>query len=212
MENPVITFALGDGPSYDLVMRIRSMLGLLVCSVALLTPATSVFADDVKPSARLSGQPNAEGDYSGVTPGVDQAKRNRPKPPTSKGSLSWLGFASKNGGAEVFFQSAAAFEIDQRVDGGVLSVRLLGLTKQVHNTRRPIDTRFFDNPLARITAKVVKGKTPGIDVRITFKNAKDAKVGTMRMATEADGLFYLYLSFPEGAEQNVVATPAAAPQ
>lgn len=188
------------------------MLGLLICSVALVAPATAVFADDVTLSARRSGQPNAEGDYGGVTPGVDQSKRNRPKPPTSKGSLSWLGFASKNGGAEVFFQSAATFEIDQRVDGGVLSVRLHGLTRQVRNTRRPIDTRFFDNPLARITANVVKGKNPGVDVRITFKNAKDAKAGTVRMTTEADGLFYLYLSFPEGAEQTPALAPTAEPQ
>ena len=184
------------------------MLGSLVCSVALLAPGAA-FADEVKSGARLSGQPNAEGDYSGVAPGLNQDARKRPKQTVSKGSLSWLGFVSKNGGAEVFFQSAAAFEIDQRVDGGVLSVRLRGLSKQVANTRRPIDTRFFDNPLARIVAKVVKGKAPGIDVRITFKNAKDAKVGTVRTATEADGFFYVYLSFPEGAEQSAGPAPAA---
>ena len=184
------------------------MLGLLVCSVALLAPRAAAFADDVKGSAKLSGQPNAEGEYSGVAPGTNQDQRKRPKQVASKSTLSWLGFASKNGGAEVFFQSAAAFEIDQRVDGGVLSVRLRGLTKQVANTRRAIDTRFFDNPLARIAAKVVKGKTPGVDVRITFKNAKDAKVGTMRTATEADGFFYVYLSFPEGAEQSAAPVPA----
>jgi hypothetical protein len=193
-------------------MGIRSMLGLLVCSVALLAPEATAFADDSKASAKLSGQPNAEGDYGGVAPGTNQDPRTRPKQAAIKGTLSWLGFASKDGGAEVFFQSAAAFEIDQRVDGGVLSVRLRGLTKQVANTRRAIDTRFFDNPLARISAKVVKGKTPGIDVRITFKNAKDAKVGTMRTATEADGFFYVYLSFPEGAEQSAAPGPANGPQ
>ncbi len=188
------------------------MVGLLVCAVALVAPAAAAFADDVKSTAKLSGQPNAEGEYGGVSPGSNQGKRNRLQPPTHKGTLSWLGFASKNGGAEVFFQSAAAFEIDQRVDGGVLSIRLRGLTKQVANTRRPIDTRFFDNPLARVVAKVVKGKTPGIDVRITFKNPKDVNVGAVRTATEADGLFYVYVSFPEGAEQGAAAASAPNPR
>lgn len=174
-------------------MRIRSLLGTLVCAFALGGPARPVSAGNGSIAAVRN-----EGQYSGVSSGSGQDKRNRPA--AAKATLSWLGFAAKNGGAEVFFQASAPFEIEQRVDGGVLSVRLIGLSKQVANTRRPIDTRYFDNPLARVAAKAIKGKTPGIDVRIVFKNAKDAKPGVMRTATEADGLFYVYLAFPEGAE------------
>jgi hypothetical protein len=124
-----------------------------------------------------------------------------------------VGFAAKDGGAEVFFQSATKFEVSQELSGGALIVHLAGLTRQVTNTRRPIDTRFFDNPLARITAQPGKrgkrGKR-GVDVRIVFKNPKDARQGTLRTATEADGLFYAYLSFPEGADSAVIPGAAGA--
>ncbi|HRC58438.1 MAG TPA: hypothetical protein PKU97_21095, partial [Kofleriaceae bacterium] len=59
------------------------------------------------------------------------------------------------------------------------------------------------SPLARITSRLVRrsGKRPrGVELRIVFKNPKDARQGTLRTATEADGLFYAYLTFPEGAE------------
>src|SRR5205823_12650722 len=35
----------------------------------------------------------------------------------------------------------------------------------------------------------------GIEVKITFKNPKDAKEGALRTATEADGMYYAYLDF-----------------
>ena len=34
--------------------------------------------------------------------------------------------------------------------------------------------------------------------RVAFKNAKDAAQGAMRTATEADGMYYAYLSFAGG--------------
>lgn len=170
-------------------MRVRAL-----ALAAVLGASASAWAQQVV---------HKEGEYTGVTPGkkVEAGKR------VGKGTLSWVGFAAKDGGAEVFFQSATKFEVEQAVEGSTLVVKLSGLTRQVTNTRRPIDTRFFDNPLARITAQPGKrarrGKR-GIDVRIVFKNPKDARAGTLRTATEADGLFYAYLSFPEGADSATV--------
>src|SRR6185503_14739810 len=93
----------------------------LLCLVLLASPA---FAEDPK-------GPNAEGDYGGVQPG--QGKKPEPakkaKKPPPKGTLSWIGFETKNGGSDVFFQSVAPFEVSQRVDGGALVVTLSGLTK-----------------------------------------------------------------------------------
>jgi hypothetical protein len=68
----------------------------------------------------------------------------------------------------------------------------LKLTRLGQNTWRPIDTRFFDTPIARITAKKAR---KGIEVRIAFKDPKDAKEGALRTATEADGYYYAYLDF-----------------
>jgi hypothetical protein len=142
-----------------------------------------------------------EGEYSGVIPGQkpDTATRPaKPKRPPPKGTLTWIGFEAKDGGAQLFFQSVGAFQVTQKVVGSTV-VATLDLTKLASNTWRKIDTRFFDNPLAGVVAKAMRGrKGRGIEVRISFKNAKDAREGSLRTATEADGMYYAYLSFPEG--------------
>jgi hypothetical protein len=165
--------------------------------------------------------PHREGQYGGVTPGEPpprdpSAKPAKAKRPPPRGTLTWVGFEPKAGGAEVFFQSVAPFELTQRVEGTYLVVHL-GLSRLGHNTWRQIDTRFFDNPLSSIVARAVgatratKGRPAhgsGIEARIAFKDAADAKQATVRTATEADGLYYAYLSFPEGT--GPVATPSSA--
>jgi hypothetical protein len=93
----------------------------------------------------------------------------------------------------------------------------LSLTHLGHNTWRQVDTRFFDNPLSGIVARTVSaaratksrpGHGPGIEARISFKSPKDAKQATVRTATEADGMSYAYLTFPEGTEPRPAATAA----
>jgi len=154
--------------------------------------ASPAWADDPK-------QQNVEGEYGGVQPG--QSKKPEPtaakkaKKPPPKGTLSWIGFETKDGGSNVFFQSVAPFEVSQRVEGGTLVVGLSGLSKLGQNTWRPIDTRFFDTSVSRVTAKK-KGKA--IEVRIAFKDPKGASQGSLRTATEADGMYYAYLSFAGG--------------
>ena len=49
------------------------------------------------------------------------------------------------------------------------------------------------------------GRTAG---RIAFKNAKDAREATVRTATEADGMYYAYLTFPEGTAAKPSASPS----
>ena len=156
-------------------------------ALVLMLLASPVLAEDAK-------GPHPEGAYGGVQPGH---KPEKPKRPPPKGTLTWVGFEPKNGTSEVFLQSVAAFDVSQRVDKGVVIVTVSGLTRLGQNTWRPIDTRFFDTPIARITA-AKKGR--GLEVRIAFKNAKDAQQATVRGATEADGMFYEYLDFAGGGE------------
>ncbi|MGN6105888.1 MAG: hypothetical protein ACTHU0_12350 [Kofleriaceae bacterium] len=153
--------------------------------------------------------PHKEGEYGGVVPGqqADTATRPaRPKRPPPPGTLTWIGFEARDGGARVFFQAAAPFELTQRVEGSTLVVQL-GLKRLGQNTWRQLDTRYFDNPLSGIRARAVRaaratkgrpGHRAGIQVRFTFKNPKDAREAAVRTATEADGMYYAYLSFPEG--------------
>lgn len=174
----------------------------LACWLSL---ALGLYATQTRSPRPAQAQPvvRREGEYTGVRPG--QPSPDHKRRPLPKGTLSWIGFQPKDGGAEVFLQSPSKLEVEQRLEGSTLVVYLPGLTRLVANARRPIDTRFFDNPLARITAKAVrrKGKR-GVEVRIWFKNPKQAKQGALRLATEADGLFYAYLAFPEGAEEEAV--------
>jgi hypothetical protein len=174
-------------------------------------PSGTITPDDPS-AADPPGVAHAEGDYGGVVPGQPQRNDNKGKIKRSaaKGTLTWIGFEAKNGGAEVFFQSVAPFELEQHVEGGQLVVVLGGLNRLGQNTWRPVDTRFFDNPLAKIAAarvgaaRATKDKAAhaaGIEIRIAFKNAKDAHEATVKSATEADGMFYAYLSFGEGADQ-----------
>ncbi len=147
---------------------------------------------------------HSEGEYGGVSPDHPgkpdpNQKPKRPAP----GTLSWIGFEAKSGGAEIFLQSLAAFELTQHVEGSTLVVDT-PLARLGQNTWRDVDTRFFDSPVAHIVAKHVGAaratKTSpahgaGVEVRVVFKNAKDAHEASVRTTTEADGLYYAYLSF-----------------
>ena len=154
-----------------------------------------------------------EGEYGGVTPGQGQSKDTRPRHTPSKGTLSWLGFEVKDGTSVIFLQSPGTFDVAQHLEGTTLVVNLSGVTRLGQNVWRPVDTRFFDTSLARVAARAVgaAGATKaapahgaGVEVRVAFKNAKDAREGTLRTSTEADGMFYAYLSFA-----GSIATPSA---
>jgi hypothetical protein len=146
---------------------------------------------------------HTEGDYGGVTPG-EAPKTDHPKPKKTppKGTLSWVGFEAHDGGAQLFFQSIAAFDVTQAVEGSTLVVHLNGLKALGANAGRAVDTRFFENPLSRVEAK---HGAHGVDVRISFKNAKDAQQGQLKTNTEADGYYYAYLTFPPGTDQKSVS-------
>ena len=175
-----------------------------VLFVLLLAAAPPALAGS-KPHAAPA--PHDTGDYGGVVPGQPhndegKAKHRHHKP--QKGELSWIGFQAKDGGtAEVFLQSVAPFDVTQHVEHGTLVVQLAGLDRLGQNTWRPINTRFFDTPLDSIVAlhPGAHGKharTGPVELRITFKNAKDAAQAQLRSATEADGYFYSYLTFAGG--------------
>ena len=174
---------------------------LLVLPFLFGAPA---FADTKTP-----GAPHREGEYGGVAPGQPQNPGAKPaKRPHPKGTLTWIGFEAKNGGAQVFFQAAAPFEVKQHLEGSTLVIHL-ALTRLGPNAWRQIDTRFFDNPISGMVARVAGPSRAtkdhpalprGIAVRVAFKNARDARPGNVEIKPEPDGMFYAYVTFPEGAE------------
>lgn len=190
--------------------------GVLVAVLLAASPAAAQPAE--------GGAPRKEGEYGGITPGAapaPDASQGKAKRPPARRSLLWLGFTSKEGGsAELFFQAAQPFTVSQRLEGKTLVVLLEGLSKQARNTRRPLDTRFFDTALARVTTRVVRarrarkgvaGHPAGVEVRIAFKDARDAREGQLRTDTAADGLFYAYLSFAPPATAGQIPAEAERP-
>ena len=78
-------------------------------------------------SPALAQAPHREGEYGGVNPSdgqVSKAERPKHKKMPRKGTLSWVGFEARNGGAELFLQSPAQFDVTQTVDGATLVVHL----------------------------------------------------------------------------------------
>jgi len=166
----------------------------------------------------VDGARHREGEYGGVSPEgppVTDAKHSRPAAKT----LGWIGFSAKAGAGEVFFQAAQPFTVGQRVEGGALVVSLDGLTKLGRNTRRPLDTRFFDSPIARISTRTVRatrGKQAhraGVEVRVAFKQAGALGEAQVRTAQEPDGLYYAYLTFAAtSSAPPSTSAPAAQPE
>lgn len=158
------------------------------------------------PGADAPGMHHPEGEYGGVVPGQSPKDAGKPKHPPPKGTLSWIGFEAKDGGAQIFLQSIAPFEITQHVEGATLVIELAGIDRLGQNTWRPIDTRFFDTPVAQIVAKRARGRR-GYEVAITFKSAKDAREASVRTATEADGYYYTYLTVGGSAPEPSMQQP-----
>ncbi len=166
-------------------------------------PATANDTPDATPPPTSS---HSEGEYGGVSPDHPSKPDPSTKPTTKKpspGTLSWIGFEAKDGSAEIFLQSVNPFEISQYVAGSTLVV-VTKLSRLGQNTWRDVDTRFFESPVSHIVARYVGAARAtksepahgaGVEVRVAFKNAKDAHEAAVRATTEADGLYYAYLTF-----------------
>ena len=167
-------------------------------------------------ASAVADEQHKEGEYGGVTPGQGPHEPGKHRRPPPRDELTWIGFAAKDGGGgELFFQAPAAFTVAQRVEKGEVVLVLEGLHRQVRNLRRPLDTRDFDAPIARVTARPVGGggrgataHKAGVEVRVAFKSAKDAHEAAVRTATEADHMFYAYLDFG-AAGSSMTVTPSA---
>jgi hypothetical protein len=188
-------------------MKRKLSLGLVLAGALVAAPVAAQPAE--------GGEVRKEGQYAGVKPGVGLDKPTRaPK----KKSLLWVGFTAKDGGgSELFFRAVEPFGVSQRVEGKTLIVVLEGLKSQARNTRRPLDTRFFESSIARVTTrkvgarrarKGVAGHPAGIEVRITFKDARDLREGNLRTDTGADKMFYAYLGFGPGSEPAAATQPS----
>jgi hypothetical protein len=147
------------------------------------------------------------GEYGGVKAGVTQTtEKGKPIKRAKEGTLAWVGFEAKNGVGTVFLQSAGEMGYELVQSGRVVVVHLTGVKRLGRQVRRPLETRYFDSPVARVTVKKVRArkatkKRPavkaGYEVRILLKDANAS--ATARAATESDGYFYVYVDVAPGS-------------
>jgi hypothetical protein len=190
--------------------RIAIALGLALGSA----PAAAQNAPRDETLPLEGARQHEEGEYGGVKPGEPQkteaGKVVRTAPP---GTLGWVGFSASDGTGHVFLQVGSEVGVEQRVEGKTIVVHLTGVKKLGRQVRRPLDTRYFDSPVARITVKKVRAQKArkkraaqraGVEVRIHLKRTADAREATVRTGVEADGAYYVYLDVAGSA-------PAATP-
>lgn len=142
---------------------------------------------------------NAVGEYSGVDPGEaapPRGLRHRGKRPT----ITWIGFVPRSpGAARVFVQLTRQTSFDQKVEKGALVVTIDGAHLLERNTGRPLDTRFFDTPLARVVPKRFhRHHHSGVELTLAFKTPADAAQAQAHMDTGKDGMTYLFLDVGGG--------------
>lgn len=171
--------------------------------------AAPLVVDEPKPEP--VGEIRAEGEYSGVAPGKQPAaekKARRPPARPKKPTIMWIGFQPLDAGSSrVFLQLSTTAAHEQAIVGNDLVVTLPDFRLDKRNDLRPLDTRFFDGAVARVTAVPLKARgkkaRKGIEVRISFKDGVAPRQGDARLEqSPSDGWTYLYLDFgPAAAAQ-----------
>jgi hypothetical protein len=135
------------------VTRIALALALVAGTAAAQPAAPRA----TPPGPGDDGTHHREGEYGGVSPdGRPSPDAKRVVPPAA--TLGWIGYRPGDAGAELFLMAAQPFSVEQRLEDGQVVLTLVGVRKLGRNLRRPLDTRFFDGPLARVAAKVVKAR------------------------------------------------------
>jgi hypothetical protein len=150
------------------------------------------------------------GKYGGVVPGDTEAKRAAAHRARAGGPpvVGWIGFQPLEAGrSRVFVQLSRDAQADQELVGNTLMVTVAGARLGSTNSRRPLDTRFFDTAVAMVTPKRVgrqrarKGRAAhaaGVQLAIEFKQPGDARAASVRTTLEPDGHRYLFIDFEPG--------------
>ncbi|MBT8493673.1 MAG: hypothetical protein KJO07_11485 [Deltaproteobacteria bacterium] len=152
--------------------------------------------------------PRREGEYQGVKPGESGYKPKRTRYPR----ITWVGFIPKADGSSRFFvQLNQDAEYEQRLDDkGVLHLTVAGGRFAKRNTRRRLDTRFFDTAVATVRSKRARrrrarkgrpAQKSGVVLSFRFKTADDAQQAQASMSKAEDGYTYLYLDFSPAKER-----------
>lgn len=188
------------------MLRIRQVGAL---ALTLIVSAPLAIAEETKPAPPTGPAPaaNKEGTYGGVTPGVanpygDERLAPHPSKNTRKLTMTWIGYQGQpDGSSRIFIQSNSELRYEQSLKNGKLTVFIEGLRYRTKNSKRPLDTRFFDGRVAGVKSRAVakkRGRSAGIEIEVEFKNPQDAVEASASTKVTEDGVYYLFLEFPAG--------------
>jgi hypothetical protein len=133
--------------------------------------------------------------YQGVTPGgTHDPPRSEAVFRTSQPLMTWPGFQMlPGGGSRVFIQVSSEPRFETRDEPGRFVILLEGTGVHLRNTRRPLETRYFNTPVKRVRVER-RGKQVAVILELRAEAAP-------RVRTKAgpDGRFhYVLVDFPAG--------------
>jgi len=118
--------------------------------------------------------------------------------------LLWTGFRAGPDGGEVLLQTSAAVDVGTRAtkDGIVYVLRGCRLLRHIDSL--PLETRYFDSPVTRVSLRAHAGS---IEVAVALRHPVDA---APRKEAGPNGSWFWVLSFPTPAPASAAKTPAPA--
>lgn len=159
-------------------------------------------------SGNGAGYGHASGVYTGVVPRASElASGAEAKAQPHKGPLTitWPGFQMlPDGSSRVFIQSTAplAPKVLPAADGK-FELQLPGARVTAHTNRLPLDTRFFNTPVSRVSLSVARS---GATLQLEMRAPVTPQISTTQ---GNEGYYFTFVELPKG-EYIKDAAPANA--
>jgi hypothetical protein len=147
-------------------------------------------------------QEHPAGTYTGVAPGATATPAV--SVPAGKGpaTITWPGFQMRaDGSSRVFIQSTSALEPQPSAAAGKFVVLLPGARVSGGTNRLPLETRFFNTPVTRVSLAVTHD---GVQLTLDLRGDVVPRVSSER---GPNGYYFTYIDLPKGQFVAVVPKP-----
>lgn len=163
-----------------------AFLGALACAF-LFWPHAEAQGTAVVREARDVGE------YAGVRPGSSSTPPRARAARNSRSTVvTWPGFEPRGGG-RFFVQTTGTVMTEVQQSEGRVEVILKNTRTHLRNTRRWLETRFFNTPVRRARIER-RGRN---DLAFVFA-MRQGSMPTVTTGTGANGFEFLYVDFPAG--------------
>ncbi|MCA9533784.1 MAG: hypothetical protein KC593_08900 [Myxococcales bacterium] len=172
---------------------------------SLVLGALAVLATPVLAQPRIEVRDAREtGEYAGVAP--DNAhtppRHGAVRRADGRSLITWPGFQMRrDGGSRFFLQLSHPAETQLVRSEGRFEVLVRATSTHVSNTRRPLETRFFNTPVTR--ARIERRRH---DLAFVFQMRADV-TPTISQQAGANGYHFVIVDFPAGTYVEGPAPP-----